>query len=356
MPKPKLPYLNRQMTRHGKIVWYVRTSRDLPRIRLRAEYGTSEFMKEYSAALSGATISKPSTIQRHTVRWLVERYRQSAIWAMSSKGTKKQRDYFYANLMVTAGDVPFQNIQRSNILDAIDRRKETPGVANNFLKSMKALFRWAYESGYVQENPTEGIRELRYKTDGFPAWDMSDVSIYRDRWPIGTRERLAMETLFWTGLRRGDVIRLGEKHIQGGMAMLTAKKTGEQLYISIPETLREVISAGPVGETTIIATEKGRPRNNEAFGNWFRAACREAGVLKSAHGLRKLAASLLAEAGGTEKELQAAFGWRSERQSQLYTRGADRKHLAVQASIKRENKPTLPTPLFSVRARADKNV
>ncbi|QDE26932.1 hypothetical protein FIV45_06425 [Paremcibacter congregatus] len=37
-----------------------------------------------------------------------------------------------------------------------------------------------------------------------------------------------------------------------------------------------------------------------------------------------MAATLLAEAGGTEKELQAVFGWRSERQSQLYTRGADR--------------------------------
>ena len=49
MPRPRPPFLSREVTRHGKAVWYVR--RNGKRIRLRAEYGTPEFDAEYQAAL-----------------------------------------------------------------------------------------------------------------------------------------------------------------------------------------------------------------------------------------------------------------------------------------------------------------
>jgi hypothetical protein len=45
--------LQREITRHGKAVWYVRVDRG-PRVRIRAEYGTSAFEAEYRAALAGA--------------------------------------------------------------------------------------------------------------------------------------------------------------------------------------------------------------------------------------------------------------------------------------------------------------
>jgi hypothetical protein len=35
MPRPRPPYLSREVTRHGKPVWYVR--RDGKRIRLKAD-------------------------------------------------------------------------------------------------------------------------------------------------------------------------------------------------------------------------------------------------------------------------------------------------------------------------------
>jgi integrase len=43
------------------------------------------------------------------------------------------------------------------------------------------------------------------------------------------------------------------------------------------------------------------------FGNQFRKACREAGVRRSAHGLRKVAATRAANAGATVAELEAIF-------------------------------------------------
>ena len=49
MPRPRPPHLHRQVTRHGKTVWYVRIGKG-PRIRIRSAFGTSEFDAEYRAA------------------------------------------------------------------------------------------------------------------------------------------------------------------------------------------------------------------------------------------------------------------------------------------------------------------
>src|SRR5436190_24042236 len=51
MPRPRPPHLHRQVTRHGKTVWYVRFGKG-PRVRIRAEFGTPEFGAEYQAAIT----------------------------------------------------------------------------------------------------------------------------------------------------------------------------------------------------------------------------------------------------------------------------------------------------------------
>ncbi len=77
-----------------------------------------------------------------------------------------------------------------------------------------------------------------------------------------------------------------------------------------------------------------------------------AGVRKSAHGLRKLAATLLAEAGGTQKELRAAFGWKTDAMARLYTENADKKMLSNSAAERRilsEKRNPIPAPPSQVR-------
>ena len=54
----------------------------------------------------------------------------------------------------------------------------------------------------------------------------------------------------------------------------------------------------------------------------------------SGHGLRKASATIAAESGATEAELNAMFGWNGHRMAQLYTRKADRKRLAARAMQK----------------------
>ena len=57
MPRQRPPHLQRETTRHGRIAWYVRVGKG-PRIRIRADYGTQEFIAEYEADVSGKTATK----------------------------------------------------------------------------------------------------------------------------------------------------------------------------------------------------------------------------------------------------------------------------------------------------------
>ena len=73
-----------------------------------------------------------------------------------------------------------------------------------------------------------------------------------------------------------------------------------------------------------------KPFTAKGFGNWFRDRCDEAGLAKcSAHGLRKIGATLCAEKGASEHQLMAIFDWSTPQQAAIYTRAASRRLLAA---------------------------
>lgn len=216
----------------------------------------------------------------------------------------------------------------------IKRRRDElgPGAAKHFVQTLRGLFIWAKEQELVDHDPTEGVKVARPQTDGFIPWTEEEVKTYEARWPVGTRERLWLAILLYTGLRRGDAVSLARAHIRGGTAIsIQTGKTGAWVTLPILPELQEIIDASPIGETTLIATMSGKPMTKESFGNLFREACRQAGVPGAAHGLRKVAATRLAEAGATVAELNAVFGWSGAKMASLYTAKADRSRLAKSA-------------------------
>lgn len=331
MPRPRFPNLRRERTRHNKHVWYYRQG-DGPRIRIKGEYGTDEFVASYKSALSGPSSSRkavPSDIS--TLGWLLHSYRKSAAWSSLSAATRKQRDALFASF----GDalaVQYAEITRKEIAAGLQRRKETPFAANNWLKAMRSLFRWALDEELVETDPTVGVRPLKTKTDGFHAWTEDEVRRFERRWPMGTRERVAFAVLSYTGLRRADAIRLGHGDKLGDVFRLRTQKTGTAVNLPVLSGLQEVLASGPVGRTTYLAQLNGEPWNIFSFGNWFHEACVAAGVPGSAHGLRKLAATRLWEAGVSEGQLDAAMGWKiGSGMSRIYARKADRERLSREA-------------------------
>ena len=94
---------------------------------------------------------------------------------------------------------------------------------------MRSLFKWAKDSDFIEVDPTEGVEGFGHKTEGFHVWTDDEIAKFEVRWPIGTRERLALTILLYTGLRRGDAARLGRQHVRDGVITFRTEKTGQQV-------------------------------------------------------------------------------------------------------------------------------
>jgi integrase len=359
MPRPttQLPHLVRQVTQHGRVVWYVRIGQG-PRTRLTAAFGTPEFIAEYQAALAGAPArAKKDGPSVGSLAWLLARYRETTVWSGLSEATRRQRDNIFVHVIGSAGHTAASKIDRKAIVAGKERRAKTPSQARNFLDAMRGLFRWAADAGHVKTDPTAGVgNPPRKKGDGFIAWTEADVDAYQQRWPLGTRQRVWLDVLLYSGLRRGDAVCYGRPHVRNGVGRIKTEKSGGTVVAVVPvlPVLAATLAAGPCGELTFIAGERGQPLTKESFGNLFRDACKAAGVAGSAHGVRKIAATTAATNGATTTQLKALFGWTSDQMAEIYTRTADRDRLGREAGhllgnaerVSNNARTKPPSPLF----------
>jgi integrase len=329
MPRPRPPHLHREVTRHGRAVWYVRVDRG-KRVRLHGDYGSPEFQAAYEAAMAGKP-APDAKFNVHSLGWLIERYRESSAWANLSHATRHRREHILSGITDQAGKATLSQVDRKAIERGIERRNQYG--ARHFLQTMRGLFQWAVKAGLAGVDPTTELKVTLPATDGHHVWTDDECAAFEARWPRGTRERVAFDVLLFTGLRRGDAVRLGRPHVRNGIATIRTEKTGQVVTIPILAPLQASLDAGPIGELTFIAGERGRPMKKESFGTWFREACKAAGVPGSAHGLRKAGATRAANNGATEAQLEAIFGWRGGGMASLYTRHANRAKLAQDAAI-----------------------
>jgi integrase len=128
-----------------------------------------------------------------------------------------------------------------------ERRVATPAAARHFLVAMRGLFHWALEAGHVAGDPTIGVKNpAKPKAAGFPPWTEDDVTKYEARWPRGTKERVWLDVLQYTGLRRGDAVTFGRQHIKDGVGTIRTEKSGGEITVTIPilPALAETLAAG----------------------------------------------------------------------------------------------------------------
>lgn len=333
----KLPqYCYREVSEYGQVRLYFRRKKG-KRTRL-PEFDTPEFWEAYTRALEGQGTKRAIRTGHGTLEWLIALYKQTSEYQALSLATRRQRDNIFSGVIKSAGASKLTSVTRTVIIKGREKRAATPAQARNFLDAMRGLFRWASDAELVSVDPTAGVKNpKRQKGAGFAVWTEDDAVDYCKRWPVGTRERVWFEVLINTGLRRGDAVRLGKQHIRKGVATIQTEKTGMEVSIPLQQSFMALLRDSPTGDLALISGERGLPLTKESFGNMFRKACNEAGVNKSAHGLRKLAATRVAEAGASVAELEAIFGWSGGGMASLYTRSVDRKRLARTGMEKLQN-------------------
>lgn len=333
MSRPRKPYIQKEVTRHGKIVWYFRRGKE-KRVRLPGIFGSKEFNQAYVAALSGLPIEKKSRAPRSTLRWLVNQYYESGRFLNLAAGTQKNQRLVFEKVCSTGADLNFKAISTRDIIAGKVRREGKPNTAVAYVICMKVLFNFARDSGWVDTNPADGIEARAPKTEGFHTWTIEEVECFQNYYQLGTQARLAMDIMLYTGLRISDAFSLGPQHIRDGYISVKTQKTKTEVFIPVLPPLAKSIGASKVNGLLFLPSSSGKAWPDTSASRWFKQRCREAGVPGTAHGLRKAGATFAAENGATPHELAAMYGWTSTKMAEIYTRKADKQRLAERAANK----------------------
>lgn len=343
----RLKYVHADRDRHGNVRYYYFRRGMAGKIRLPGRPGTDEFMAAYAALEAGRPVPQPAGPQliraaRDSLEWLCNSFYRSEEFKGHADGTQAAKKRIFRLVCAEQlapgsasrlGELPFDQLQTKHLRMLRDRKANKRNAANNWVKALRGLYKWAVDEKLCDHNPAKDVPLLKVVSDGFHTWELEEMRQFEAMHPIGSQARLAMALLAYTGQRKSDVIRLGPQHIQGGRFRFTQKKneTRKKVHIEIPilPELSAVIAATPCGHLTYLVNENGAAWSDGGFGNKFRDWCVAAGLPHcSSHGLRKAAACAASEGGANVDQLMAIFGWATPEMALLYTRKANRRKMA----------------------------
>jgi integrase len=348
-PRLKLPrYVHGFVDRHGKARFYFRRP-GFETKPLRGLPYSAGFMADYEMALAGQPLPIGANKARPGTMWaLALSYFASPQFCTLRPSTQCRYRNTIERLCGDHGNRRAADLRREHVVRLMARLVDKPEAANGLRKVLRAMMKHAVDIGLRADDPTRDVKAIRVKTAGHHSWTDAEIERFERHHPVGSRARLALALLIYTGQRRGDVIRMGAQHVRNGVLAVKQEKTGIELAIPLHPELAAVIAATPSDHLTFLTTKHGGPFVATAFSHWFRDQCDEVGLPHcSAHGLRKAAARRLAEAGCTPHEIGAITGHASLAELVRYTRAADQRRLAEAAMTKTRTSTGKPAARFA---------
>jgi len=338
--------------RHGKTRYRFR-AKGKKAVYINETPGTEAFWQIYLALKNAA---KPAIgeekVKPGTFDDLISRFYRSAFWkGIRTETTRTVYRGQIERFRATYGDRQVSGMTAVMVSNLMGKMADTPTAAANLKKRLSQLFDFAILQGWRKDNPTKPVSAPKSGSTGYHTWDEDEIAAFEARWPVGTRERLALSLLLYTAQRRSDVVRMGPQHVRDGRIKVRQQKTGKLLEIPVHPILREAIMAAPSGQLAFLVTKAGKPFTVAGFGNWFRDRARDAGLSGcSPHGLRKAASRRMAELGLSNQLIKSITGHITDSEVSRYTRDAEQIAMAdkamaevARADLANRQKPDLAT-------------
>jgi hypothetical protein len=340
--KLKLKYIKRYKVR-GRMWTYFRRKGHKPVPLPDPE--SAEFHTAYAAALAGSVPVMPgeSRAGKGTVAALVGAWFAAPDFTKRPASVRERHGRHAEAFRREHGAGPVASLDIDAIECMFAALAATPGKANEWRAAMRDLFKFARRK-LIATNPAADLEKMAPKRpDGHHTWTPSEVEVFRRRYEVGTKARLALELHWELALRRSDAIRLGPGHVRDGVLTYTQHKMRErhpmEVVVDMPPALVEIIAKTlPTGLKTWLVDGTGKPFKEDTYSHWFRDMVKAAGLppgICTPHGLRKRASADFAEAGATSKEIGAVNGHTTLKEIERYTEKANRTRLAAQAMAKR---------------------
>lgn len=275
------------------------------------------------------------TAPTETIRDLLAAYQRSPEWLALAPRTVKNRVAALRHI-VPVSHLSVAGIRRKDILELRDAVAVGigPAAANAFASAMAAMLSWARDRGWIEHSPADRIRAL--PGGHFPTWTEGDLAAAMEAADPPLRRALMLAV--YTGQRRGDLVAARWPDMAGGVWRLRQEKGGRKaprLAIPLHPEIAAEMAAWPRTAVTVLTREDGTPWDRDALTMAIMRLMDGLGRKGlNIHGLRKLAAVRLAEAGASVHEIAAVTGHASLAQVALYTRDADQERLARAAVVR----------------------
>lgn len=333
MPRlPKLPHVKFVRSK-GVVYGYFDTGKKDERgKRIYAPLGRHSsvgFMDSYATMLGHRTRNKEAV---RTVSWLCDEFEESAEFRQLSIGSQKFYTTTLKRVREQLGDFPIDRVERRHVREVMDNRIEGIGSKNAFRALVGIIYTFARTRDWTDKEPTKDIKQL--KTGTHEPWpeEVLKAGLNAEH----DRTRLAINLLYYTGQRIGDVVRLRWSDIRDGVIYLTQQKTGKAMAIPLHSSLKAELEATERRGEYIICTYEGRKMTDQVIRRELKAFCGCFGMRLVPHGLRKNAVNALLEAGATVPEVGAITG-QSFNVVEHYARKVSVARLSKAAMDKLEN-------------------
>jgi integrase len=257
MPRPRPPHLQREVTRHGKAVWYVRVGRS-----------GIDPREEEKRALADAQ-AKDELLFRNVVPLFIERH------ASRNKSCRDTKAIFDLHVLPHWHDRLLSEISRADVAKILDAVEDRSSVyrANRVLAAIRKLFSWAVTRGLIEHTPIRpGMarpgersrqRYLSTREIGL-VWKAAE----RIGYPGGTLVQL----LLLTGQRRGEVAGMRWDQIDRRNWLWTLAsedtKAGREHIVPLLGTTAELIGTVPKAGSYVLTTTGDTPVSG--FAKWKR--------------------------------------------------------------------------------------
>jgi integrase/recombinase XerD len=230
-----------------------------------------------------------------------------------------------------------------DFLAHLTERKLTARSQARRLIALRQLFKFLKAERVVKDNPTEEVELPRYGRklpDFLTVEEVDSLLEAPDRkTPRGCRDAAMLETLYATGLRVSELvkIRLRDVNFDAGY-LLTSGKGRKERLVPVGETALESLRAYVEGARAAFAkprtpdilflTHHGRAMTRQGFWKLLGRYAAAAGIRKriSPHKLRHSFATHLVERGADLRAVQAMLGHADIGTTEIYTH-VSRGHL-----------------------------
>ena len=274
--------------------------------------------------------SKGSSVAAVTAAW-----QRSIEWRQLRAST--QANYvtylmpFYAAMKL----IDITSVKRANLLVIRDEvaAERGHGAAINFCRTVSAFFSWALDRDMIDASPATRLA-TRLRHGHLPAWREEQAQRAMRELPEPYRRAVVLG--YYTGQRRGDLCAMRWSDYDGQVIRRTQEKTSEPLEIPVLPALKAELEAWKVDRSTVtVLAFMGKPWRAVFLSKRLPDQLEKIGLPRlNVHGLRRLTAIRLAEAGCSVHEIAAITGHRTLKMVQEYTRGVSQRNLADAAILR----------------------